>query len=106
MACLSTSGRQGLFVAVGSRRYHNNRFVCQLMLQQQLENNHRKNLGGSMVNTKCSTATPASRLLSCTTTSASLSNAPLHFQQPKHYFHGFTKNTTTTATSVFNLMVS
>ncbi|KAI8123003.1 Decaprenyl-diphosphate synthase subunit 1 [Lucilia cuprina] len=103
MACLSTSGRQGLFVAVGSRRYHNQRFLCQLMLQQQ-ENNHRKNLGGSMANTKCSTAT--SRLLSCTT-SASLSNAPLHFQQPKRYFHGFNKNTTTTtttATSVFNLM--
>ncbi|XP_023308718.2 all trans-polyprenyl-diphosphate synthase PDSS1 [Lucilia cuprina] len=103
MACLSTSGRQGLFVAVGSRRYHNQRFLCQLMLQQQ-ENNHRKNLGGSMTNTKCSTAT--SRLLSCTT-SASLSNAPLHFQQPKRYFHGFNKNTTTTtttATSVFNLM--
>ncbi|XP_065354170.1 all trans-polyprenyl-diphosphate synthase PDSS1 [Calliphora vicina] len=104
MACLSTSGRQGLFVAVGSRRYHNHRFVCQLMLQQQQqENNHRKNLGGSMANTKCSTATTTSRLLSCTT-SASLSNAPLHFQQPKRYFHGFNKNTTTAATSVFNLM--
>ncbi|KAM7359371.1 decaprenyl diphosphate synthase subunit 1 qless isoform 1-T2 [Cochliomyia hominivorax] len=110
MACLSTSGRQGLFVAVGSRRYNNHRFVCQLMLQkqqQQQENNHRKNLGGSLANTKCSTATTASRLLSCTTTSASLSNAPLHFQQPKRYFHGFNKNTTTTtksATSVFDLM--
>lgn len=119
MACLSTSGRQGLFVAVGSRRYHNQRFVCQLMLQQQHENKHRKNLGGSMANNattttrnKCSTAaTTASRLLSCTATSASLSNAPLHFQQPKRYFHGFNKNTTTTtattkATSVFDLMVS
>ena len=114
MACLSTSGRQGLFVAVGSRRYHNQRFVCQLMLTphqqnyQHENNHHRKNLGGSMANnTKCNT-TPtitASRLLSCST-SASLSNAPLQFQQPKRYFHGFNQNTTTTATSVFNLMVS
>lgn len=98
MACLSTSGRQGLYIAVGSRRYHNQRFVCQLMLQQQQqqEKNHRQNLGGCI---------PTSRLLSCIT-SASLSNAPLHFQLPKRYFHGSTKNTTTTPTSVLNLMVS
>lgn len=113
MACLSTSGRQGLFVAVGSRRYHNQRFVCQLMLTQpqpyKHENkHHHKNFGGSMAyNIKCNT-TPtitASRLLSCST-SASLSNAPLQFQQPKRYFHGFNQNTTKTPTSVFNLMVS
>lgn len=127
MACLSTSGRQGLFVAVGSRRYHNHKYLCQFVLQPQLQHQQQNNnthtssavianisrrsfTSGNNKNKTgiVATTTAASRLLSCNAakTSASLSNAPtiLPFQpQTKRFYHGIKDATNA---SVFNLMVS
>lgn len=129
MACLSTSGRQGLFVAVGtSRRYHNHKFLCQLVLQQDNNNINKRNnntvskrsfasaTSGNVGKTNKAGGTgvgggavaTASRLLSCATTSASLSNAPLALpfqQQTKRYFHGI-QDAAARRNNVFTLMVS
>uniref|UniRef100_A0A1A9VVE8 Uncharacterized protein n=1 Tax=Glossina austeni TaxID=7395 RepID=A0A1A9VVE8_GLOAU len=43
MACLGTSGRQGLFVAVGTRCYRNQKFLCQLFLQNNGNSNKISN---------------------------------------------------------------
>uniref|UniRef100_A0A1A9ZJJ7 Uncharacterized protein n=1 Tax=Glossina pallidipes TaxID=7398 RepID=A0A1A9ZJJ7_GLOPL len=43
MACLGTSGRQGLFVAVGTRCYRNQKFLCQLFLQNNSNSNKISN---------------------------------------------------------------
>ncbi|XP_075145347.1 decaprenyl diphosphate synthase subunit 1 qless [Haematobia irritans] len=114
MACLSTSGRQGLFVAVGSRRYNNHKYLCQLVLQPQLQQHNTAHTssdsrGSGKTNMKTGiVATTASRLLSCNAakTSASLSNAPsstlaLPFQQAKRYYHGINGGT-----NVFNVMLN
>ncbi|XP_073818288.1 decaprenyl diphosphate synthase subunit 1 qless [Musca autumnalis] len=132
MACLSTSGRQGLFVAVGTRRYHNHKYLCQLMLQPQLQqqsgNNNTHN-NSSTTRRSLSSATTAtttnnltnktgivattsttSRLLSCNAikTSASLSNAPTSSSSLQHnfkrYYHGL--KDVNHNSNVFNVMLN
>lgn len=136
MACLSTSGRQGLFVAVGSRRYHNHKYLCQFVLQPQLQHQQQQNnnthTSSSAVISNISrrsftsgnnrnktgivaTTTAASRLLSCNAakTSASLSTAPTSSSSSSLVlsFQPHTKRfyhgiKDATNASVFNLMVS
>ncbi|XP_059219016.1 all trans-polyprenyl-diphosphate synthase PDSS1 [Stomoxys calcitrans] len=124
MACLSTSGRQGLFVAVSARRYNNHKYLCQLVLPPQLQHHNAAHNsaasrgsftsanGSSKTNTKTGlVAATASRLLSCNAakTSASLSNAPsssamaLPFQQAKRYYHGINGGANA---NVFNVMLN